>query len=84
MMLKPGYPAFKMPARKMQPEEKVSPYLQISPYEIDGGQLIGRDPREVPLPISSPSATRRHSQPQSGPTVLSAAAGKKVKCGNAS
>ena len=25
-----------------------NPLLQISPYEQDGGQLIGRDPRSIP------------------------------------
>ena len=24
-----------------------TPYLQISPYQIDDGELIGRDPREI-------------------------------------
>jgi hypothetical protein len=49
MMLKPGYPAFKRPARKMKPKKKVPPYLQISPYCSDDGKLIGLDPRETPL-----------------------------------
>jgi hypothetical protein len=58
-------------------------FLEISPYEADAGQLIGKDPRQIPV-----ADIRRLELPESPskairPSVLIAAAAMLPRRGNA-
>lgn len=43
------------------------PFLEVSPFEVDGGNFIGVDPRKIPVPV-----LRALGHPESYPKIIRA------------